>query len=114
MVRLCLGVSDGFKVSYTELKYWEGHVKGKIVIANNKDRTIEDWQLYLETSIKIQDIYNATIGESYKLEDGNNEYIYELNNVEKTRILRPESPLKLNLLRKEKGMLKFIQASYLR
>lgn len=106
MVRLCLGVSDGFKVSYKEFKYWEGHVKGKIVIANNKDRTIEDWQLYLETSIKIQDIRNATIGRSFKLEDGNDGYSYELNNIKNNQNIKAGESVEIEFTAKRKGNVK--------
>ncbi len=42
MVRMCLGVTDDYEVSYTEYSRWDNHVNGKLTITNNTERTIED------------------------------------------------------------------------
>lgn len=82
MVRMCLGVTDDYDVSYTEYSRWDNHVNGKLTITNNTERTIEDWSLLLESNIEIENIWNASIVDSYELRDGESDgFCYSLENV---------------------------------
>lgn len=70
----CAEVLDEYEVTCREYSRWdENKVNGEITIKNLSDRVIDDWKLELETNIKIEQIWNATIEES---EDN---YLY-LNN----------------------------------
>ncbi len=89
MVRMCLGVMDEYEVEYTEYSKWDNHVNGKISITNKTDRTIEDWSLSLECNFKIENIWNASIVESYEAEDGEEVgYSYKLENVVNNQNIR--------------------------
>ena len=70
----CAEVLDEYEVTCKEYSRWnENKVNGEITIKNLSNRVISDWKLELETNIKIEQIWNATV------EENEDNYLY-LNN----------------------------------
>lgn len=111
MVRMCLGVADDYNVSYTEYSRWDNHVNGKITITNNTGRTIEDWSLLLEANIEIENIWNASIVDSYELMDGESDGVsYTLENVANNQNIKAGEAVEFGFVAKSKGEVEIFES----
>ncbi len=111
MVRMCLGVTDDYEVSYTEYSRWDNHVNGKLTITNNTERTIEDWSLLLEANIEIENIWNASIVDSYELRDGESDgFCYSLENVVNNQNIKAGEAVEFGFIAKSKDKVEIFES----
>ena len=79
LTRECMAVaSEDYTMEYTEEARWDNHVKGKISITNKGGHVIEDWKLNLDSNLKIESIWDASVLSTY-------ETIQCIDNAEKNR-----------------------------
>ena len=70
--------NEDYVMEYSEEARWDNHVKGKISITNKGSHVIEDWKLNLDSNLKIESIWDATVLSTY-------ETIQCIDNAEKNR-----------------------------
>lgn len=79
LTRECMAVAkEDYATEYTEEARWDNYVKGKISITNKGSHVIEDWKLNLDSNLKIESIWDASVLSTY-------ETIQCIDNAEKNR-----------------------------
>lgn len=67
LTRECMAVAnEDYTMEYTEEARWDNHVKGKISISNKGSHVIEDWKLNLDSNLKIESIWDASVLSTYE------------------------------------------------
>lgn len=105
--RRCIGVTNKYKVEYTNCHSGKDKANGKITITNLGDETIEDWKLLIETNFKIKDIKDAVILEQIKEEDV---YYYDIDNCRNNQNIEPKQSVEFAFIAKYDGKPKVLES----